>query len=517
MIATIEHRQTQLDQIFNWYAGDNPIVNDVDIKSDRCEWTLEDKDLCAIIAGSQQGDKFQTLFAGRLDGYGSQSEADLALCNILAFWTAKDSKRMDRIFRKSELFRAKWDEMHGLLPYGVMTIQRAIDGTENVYQAKTSSTEKIDKGTNRFKLLTDGDLAALPPMQWRIKGVLPECGLGVLFGPSGSGKSFIALDIAQSVAVGGDWFGHKVKPCNVIYAALEGEGGIAGRMAAYRLKHGKTAQNIHYLIQPFNLLKSEDVLELAIEIQAIGGAGLVILDTLNRAAPGADENGSKDMSDIISASKNLQALVGGLVLPVHHTGKDASKGLRGHSSLHAALDAAIEVKRNGDNSREWIIAKSKDGKDGASFPFRLEVVQMGIDEEGDEITSCVIEKTEVTKSQYVKPLTDAQNLGLNAYCEAAKQDGLLDDEGNFAGLHLEAWRTRFYTLSTGDTQDAKKKAFQRARNDLVKLGKLTVSNDIYRLQGLLSETFEADFAKQLKATGTRDTDRTEAGQVPALR
>ncbi len=244
----------------------------------------------------------------------------------------------------------------------------------------------------RYRLLTDEDLAALPPMKWRIKGVLPETGLAAVFGASGSSKSFLVLDALQSMAAGREWFGYKSKPCNVIYCALEGEGGIAGRVNAYRIRHGKTAANIRYLVQSFNLL-SDDVAELAKAVTAGGDADVVVLDTLNRAVPGADENDSKSMGQIIAASKQLQLLVGGLVVLVHHTGKDASKGLRGHSSLHAALDAAIEVRRDGDR-REWVIAKSKDGEDGEAHPFKLDIVELDTDEEGEPITSCTVHPLE---------------------------------------------------------------------------------------------------------------------------
>ena len=117
--------------------------------------------------------------------------------------------------------------------------------------------------------------------------------------------------------------------------------------------------------------------------------GVLCLDTLNRAAPGMDENDSKSMGEVITAAKAIQAELGGLVLLVHHTGKDATKGMRGHSSLHAALDAAIEVCRDGDR-REWKMHKSKDGEDGEAHPFRLDVVELGIDDEGEPLTSCVV-------------------------------------------------------------------------------------------------------------------------------
>ena len=259
-----------------------------------------------------------------------------------------------------------------------------------------SNLEHSQAPVMRYKLLTDDDLAALPPLQWRIKKVLPQTGLAAIYGASGSGKSFLVLDGLQALAAGREWFGYKTKSCNVLYCALEGEGGIAGRVAAYRIRHGATAQNIRYLVQPFSLLDGGDITDLAQAIKAAGqGADVVVLDTLNRAAPGADENDSKSMGQIIAASKALQTLTGGLVLLVHHTGKDASKGLRGHSSLNAALDAAIEVRRDGDR-REWLIAKSKDGEDGETHPFKLDIVELGTDEDGDTVTSCTIKELDAT-------------------------------------------------------------------------------------------------------------------------
>jgi putative DNA primase/helicase len=241
----------------------------------------------------------------------------------------------------------------------------------------------------RYKLLTDDDLRQLPSVEWRIKNVLPSHGLAVVFGPSGSGKSFLVLDMLQSLSLGKEWFGRRVKPCSVTYVSLEGEAGLASRVEAYRIHHGETSTQIRYTVQPFSLLNADDINELAQAIQAAGAGDVVVLDTLSRAAPGSDENDSKAMGQIVAAAKLLQDMIGGLVLLVHHTGKDASKGMRGHSSLHAALDCAIEVKRNGDR-REWVLAKSKDGEDGALHPFKLDVVPLGNDSDGDEMSSCVI-------------------------------------------------------------------------------------------------------------------------------
>ncbi len=97
----------------------------------------------------------------------------------------------------------------------------------------------------------------------------------------------------------------------------------------------------------------------------------------------------KDMGEILEAAKVLQAKTGGLVVLVHHTGKNAAAGLRGHSSLFAAMDAAVEVSRDGDR-REWKVAKSKDGIDGEAHPFKLHIEPLGMDEYGDPVTSCTV-------------------------------------------------------------------------------------------------------------------------------
>jgi hypothetical protein len=96
------------------------------------------------------------------------------------------------------------------------------------------------------------------------------------------------------------------------------------------------------------------------------------------------------MGSIIDGANMLQRLTDGLVVLVHHTGKDTSQGMRGHSSLFAALDGAIEVKRSA-GGRSWTTAKTKDGEDGKAVAFSLKVHDIGIDADGDPVTSCTVE------------------------------------------------------------------------------------------------------------------------------
>lgn len=259
-----------------------------------------------------------------------------------------------------------------------------------VLEVLLSSASEPARPEPRFKLLRSADLHALPPLEWRIRGVLPAHGLASVYGPSASGKSFLALDMAAAVASGREWFGYRVKPVPVVYCALEGESGFRLRVAAWEQANGCTLPDgLRLVLQPFKLTEPQDVPDMAAAVLSAGAGAVTILDTLNRAAPEADENSSADMGGILEAAKTLQRLTGGLVILVHHTGKDTTKGLRGHSSLFAALDAAVEVTRDGDR-RSWRVAKAKDGADGETHPFRLEVVDLAPDDEGDPVTSCVV-------------------------------------------------------------------------------------------------------------------------------
>ena len=220
---------------------------------------------------------------------------------------------------------------------------------------QTITVNSVGTSPQGFTLLGINDLAALPPTEHLIKGVLPSSGLAAIYGPSGSGKTFLALDLIMAIACQSDWFGHKVKNVPVAYVGLEGKGGINNRIQAWRIKNPTlTPSNFKIILDNFDLMNKANVVELAqAVIDAQMHQGVIVIDTLNQASPAADENSSQDMGVIIKHLKLLQETTGGLVLIIHHTGKNASQGLRGHSSLKAALDANIEVI--GGDKRSWLL------------------------------------------------------------------------------------------------------------------------------------------------------------------
>ncbi|WP_256927652.1 AAA family ATPase [Caballeronia sordidicola] len=259
----------------------------------------------------------------------------------------------------------------------------------------TESLAVLLRGANcppvRFRLLSSTEVSASRPMRWLVKGVLPADGFAAMFGPSRSGKSFLALDLCAAIAGGEVWFGKRVTRAPVTYVCLEGEAGLGKRLTAWRQHHGRgLPDGLRWITAAVDLRRAIDRTELATAMVAQSAVnGLLVIDTLNRAAPGADENSSSDMGDIIESCSELQRAVGGMVMVIHHTGKDGAKGLRGHSSLLASLDAAIEVSRVG-TQRQWSVAKCKDDADGVSCSFRLQPVDVCQDEWGGVESSCAV-------------------------------------------------------------------------------------------------------------------------------
>lgn len=273
--------------------------------------------------------------------------------------------------------------------------------------AVASAPTEVDA---RLKLLTRAGLSGMQPVRWLIRGILPAVGIAAVYGPSGSGKSFLALDALCAVAEGTGWFDYKVVRAPVVYIALEGTAGINQRVEAWERKHERSLPaQFRFVFGPLALSSDVDVRLLAEGIVREGfGNGIVVIDTLNQAAPESDENSSQDMGRLIKNAKILQKKTGGLVLLVHHTGKDSGRGLRGHSSLQAALDAVIEVSRPA-GARQWTLAKSKDGADGMVHPFKLEIVPLDVNQDGDQRSSCVVVPAPQTPAGSVKKAPQGGN------------------------------------------------------------------------------------------------------------
>lgn len=277
----------------------------------------------------------------------------------------------------------------------------------------------------RFEFVQFAQFAQRRNPDWIIHGTLPAAGLAVLFGESGSGKSFLALDLAIAVSQGTAWRGIPTHQSSVAYIVAEGIGGFSKRLKAFAHQHGidPTAVPLYILGDTPNFMKGGDMSAVIDGIKAIPTMpGLIIVDTWAQVTPGANENAGEDMGKALAQCKRLHEATGALVLLVHHSGKDASKGARGWSGLNAASDCTIEVIRS-DNDRVATITKMKDGEDGAEFGFKLLTVQLT-----EDTSSCVVEHTVATPKEKRKsdPRGPREQLVLRCVLDTVGPDNTAD-------------------------------------------------------------------------------------------
>jgi energy-coupling factor transporter ATP-binding protein EcfA2 len=294
---------------------------------------------------------------------------------------------------------------------------------ENIEDVSSTHAPAPTAGPLRFQVLPANEFANQAPPRWIIKHVLPQAELVVLYGASGSGKSFMALDMAGAIARGTTWRGKKVRQGKVVYIAAEGAGGFRNRMQAYA-QHNQVdlaELNIGVIHAAPNLLEAQDAKDVITAIKASGGADVVIIDTFAQTTPGANENAGEDMGKALGHCKRIHAATGAVVVLVHHSGKDASKGARGWSGLRAAADAELEVVRVTDRARMLRLSKQKDGEDELSWGFELDVVQIGVDEDIEPITSCVVAEAAVPAGGGpTKPLSKNQKIVAEVMSEIAE-------------------------------------------------------------------------------------------------
>lgn len=222
---------------------------------------------------------------------------------------------------------------------------------------------------------------------------------GVLYGPSGSGKSFLALDMAHAISSGHAWHGVKTRRAAVLYQMGEGMRGFKKRVAAIEKARGKFSDHFAWLIPSVDLDRSEmgaagtqTIIDAVRALKAKSGAEhvVVIIDTLARAMAGDDENSAQDMMHFIKQRAGaVQLATGAAVIPVHHTNKAGQ--LRGSGSLFGASECILKVE-TAEGRRSLYVEKAKDGPDHFTlFAFALQAVPLGIDEDGMPVSSCVVE------------------------------------------------------------------------------------------------------------------------------
>ncbi|WP_394730740.1 AAA family ATPase [Altererythrobacter sp. GH1-8] len=330
----------------------------------------------------------------------------------------------------------------------------------------------------KFEFVSSRDFLARPRPGYLIKGVLPRRGVSIIYGDPGAGKSFFALDIAASLAMGETWQGRKVKKANVAYVCAEGAGGFRDRIEAIERVRGPLGDNFKILAATPNLLDEAQAKDLRrAAVLAVQGepsedpvGSVIFIDTLAQVTAGGDENSSVDMGKAISVCQAIAEETGGLVVLIHHTGKDASRGARGWSGLTGAADNMIRVLK-GPTCREAHITKMKDGPDGGRFGFELKPIDIGIDEDGDLIESCVLIEAELSG-----PQVKISGKWQIAVWQAANDLAGLDGRAAVEDMILRAME-KFPRETREGKRDHRRQNLKRALDDLCAKGHLRADND----------------------------------------
>jgi hypothetical protein len=264
-----------------------------------------------------------------------------------------------------------------------------LDARRNEPRIKLVPFDRIQLGTDR---------------RYLVKGIIPYPGLSVIWGPPKSGKSFWAFDLVMRVALGWEYRGRRVHQGPAVYCCFEGQAGIRARVEAFRQKFlVEDSEGVPFFLQPvtINLVKEHEELIAAIRTTLTESPPVaVVLDTLNRSLAGS-ESSDTDMSNYVRAADAIRDAFGCAVLIVHHCGINDSRPC-GHTSLTGAADAQIAVRRDINGNIGVTVEFLKDGEAGETIASELESVEVGTDEDGDTITSCVVVETDQPTARTTK-------------------------------------------------------------------------------------------------------------------
>lgn len=305
-----------------------------------------------------------------------------------------------------------------------------------------------------FRLYSTMELCKLEPPKWLVKDILPEGGFIGLYGDSYAGKSYLAIDMAMSVASGHPWHGHVVEPGFVIYIAAEGGHGIRKRAQAWCKLNGinPNVPQIGWMLQSVPIHPSSEEMDIMLsrlEDEIPARPVLVVIDTLARCFPIAgNENQQEDMGQFVAGVDRLRTEYDAAVIAVHHTRVDNDRE-RGSTAFRGAADTMILVRKSNENELTMKCTKQKDF---------------------DEFEPIILD---FQKVEGATPELNSAALMMNG-------GGRLDQaiRGIFVEGEQVARRDIYDRLRVSGTRLVMK-TLQRHLNDLVQNGELSRKNGIY--------------------------------------
>lgn len=250
--------------------------------------------------------------------------------------------------------------------------------------------------TGRFTPIQAGAFSSGPEPEWLIEDTIPDADFGLIYGPSGSRKSFVAINMGFHIASGSPWNGKETRQGAVLYICAEGAHDFRIRLKAHARQFNIDLDQIPFYVigDAPNLMLKEDISALLKAIKPLGPLAIIFIDTLAQTTAGGDENSGKDMMRALAHCKALKKHTGAVIAPVHHAGKDLAKGARGWSGLKAAADFEYECTDLGNNSSLLKCTKQKGGPTGVTWLVRANPITVGQNAKGKDISSIWLDFTE---------------------------------------------------------------------------------------------------------------------------
>lgn len=229
----------------------------------------------------------------------------------------------------------------------------------------------------KVPVLSVSDLEGLEPPEWLIEGVLVKGGLSTLFAPAETFKSFIALDMALSIAAGQSWRGKDTISGPVVYLIGEGVAGWPARVFTWlKHRHEGSAPEFYTIPTSLQLNEAEDASALIdVVLEVCEAPSMIVVDTLARNFGGGDENSTQDMNAFVRSVDQIREATGAHMMLVHHTGKDLERGGRGSSVLRAALDTEMQCFRDDPDGYEVTLKITKQKDIEKADPIHFEMVR----------------------------------------------------------------------------------------------------------------------------------------------
>ena len=257
---------------------------------------------------------------------------------------------------------------HCTPPFDPDLARRKVD---SAYRHAPSKDAVVDPEKPGDLFVWAQDLDRVPAAEWIIEDIMLAESLSELVGAYGTKKTFIALDMACSLATGRHWHGHDVQEGYVVYIYAEGLRGLRARLRAWEEYHGQTVERLAFVPRALRLLADEDVTQFIAEIveKVPGKVVAVFVDTVARAMVGGDENKTQDMSTFVYNCDLIKQQTGATVVLVHHNNR------AGIDRGNTALPAAVDTQMTAEKKNERIVLKCAKMKDAPEFePIEFEVV-----------------------------------------------------------------------------------------------------------------------------------------------